>query len=86
MIDPASVVVRTKASREMRKLIQATPHPWEEHLLQSVMYAVETTCEFTAQRVFIQELAASLNRKGLLKNNDVQAFREWGYMYMRGYE
>lgn len=89
MIDPASVVARTKASNEMVNLIKRRKiHEaivWEL-LLQSVLYAVETTCELTAQRVFIQELAASLNRKGLLTNNDVQPFREWGYMFMRGFE
>lgn len=38
--------------------------------------------ESSTQRVFVQEFAASLNRKGMLKNPSVDQFTRLGYEYM----
>jgi hypothetical protein len=44
-------------------------------VLDAALYAVKTTCnDPTHQRVFIQDFAASLNRRRLLTNKDVEPF------------
>ena len=52
--------------------------------LRATMYALKATVkDETTWHVFIQDWAASLNRKGLLSNTNEQLFREWAYSYMR---
>lgn len=52
-------------------------------MLESTLYVAKATLpEGSPRRVFIQDFAASLNRKGLLANEDVDKFREYGYQYM----
>lgn len=59
----------------------------EADLFTSAMHAAKSSSlGKTGERVFIQEFAAALNRKGLLSNDKVQEFREYGYQYMRGFE
>jgi len=54
-----------------------------DNAISAALFAAKTTItERNTQRVFIQDFAASLNRKGLLSNTNVQPFREYGYQYM----
>jgi len=51
--------------------------------LGSALSSAKTTLpKGSARRVFVQDLAASLNRKGVLWNEDVKEFEEAGYAYM----
>ena len=79
--------VEAEAFREMMRLTQGTAlHGAWAKLLESALWAFKSTVsDATARRVFIQDLAASLNRKGLVSRGNVQFFREYGYMYMRGF-
>jgi hypothetical protein len=53
-------------------------------MLKATMYSLKATVKSQPTwRVFIQDWAASLNRKGLLSNTNTQLFREWAYDYMR---
>lgn len=46
-------------------------------VLDATLFSVKSTCKDPTHRsVFIQELAASLNRRRLLKNDDVERFWE----------
>jgi hypothetical protein len=59
---------------------------YQKEILGAIMYALKQTVkDETLWHVFIQDLAASLNRKGLLSSTNEQLFREWTYSYMRGY-
>jgi hypothetical protein len=52
-------------------------------LLKATMYALKASLkDETTLHVFIQDWAASLNRKGLLSNTNEQLFREWAYSYI----
>jgi len=52
-------------------------------MLKATMYSLKATVtNKTTWHVFIQDWAASLNRKGLLSNTNEQLFREWAYDYM----
>jgi len=59
---------------------------YQKEILGAVMYALKQTLKDVEDqvkaRVFIQDWAASLNRKGLLSNTNEQLFREWAYSYM----
>jgi len=51
--------------------------------MRAVMYALKVSIsDPPAWRVFIQDFAASLNRKGLLANSNVDKFTEYAYAYM----
>lgn len=46
-------------------------------VLDAALYAVKVTCKDPTHRsVFVQDFAASLNRRRLLKNDDVERFWE----------
>lgn len=52
-------------------------------MLKATMYSLKATVKDpTTWHVFIQDWAASLNRKHLLSNTNEQLFREWAYSYM----
>jgi hypothetical protein len=52
-------------------------------MLKATMYALKASLkDETTLHVFIQDWAASLNRKGLLSNTNEQLFREWAYSYI----
>jgi len=62
-----------------------TPSSLECQVLASSLFAAKTTTKpwgVVPQRVFIQDLAASLNRRRLLPNEKVSKFEELGYEYM----
>ena len=69
------------------KLVVADPDPFSVagqqrvlyssscQILDATLYAAKTTLkDETEKRVFVQDLAASLNRRRLLKNDDVESF------------
>jgi hypothetical protein len=70
-------------------------HNWEEDrklppesrickILSSALFSAKTTLpKGTPRRVFIQDLAASLNRKRILPNEKVEPFTQLGYEYMQ---
>lgn len=52
-------------------------------LVKSALYAAKTTLpRGTLRRLFIQEFAASLNRKHTLPNENVEKFHKLGFQYM----
>ncbi|HDO42010.1 MAG TPA: hypothetical protein ENH03_03820 [Candidatus Bathyarchaeota archaeon] len=52
-------------------------------ILAAALFSAKSTLpKGSPRRVFIQDLAASLNRKGLLKNEKVDTFTKIGYNYM----
>jgi len=54
-----------------------------EPLFESVMYAAKTTMKDASERrVFIQDLAAALNRRAWLDSRLVETFEKYGYTYM----
>jgi hypothetical protein len=54
-----------------------------EKLLLATMSALKSTAkDVTTWHVFIQDMAAALNRAGVLSNTNVQLFREVAYAYM----
>jgi len=71
-------------------------HDWEKDkplppenpkckVLASALFSAKTTlkpCGISSQRVFIQDLAASLNRRRLLSSDEVDTFEKLGYEYM----
>lgn len=71
-------------------------HDWEKDkllppenpkckVLASALYSAKSATKpwgVISQRVFIQDFAASLNRRGLLPNEKVDEFEELGYEYM----
>jgi len=51
-------------------------------VLRSSLYSArETIRDRSSRRVFIQDLATSLERRGLLKREDVEQFTGLGYLY-----
>ena len=56
-----------------------------EELIGSTLHSAKTTLgtNENAKRVFIQDLAAALNRRSYLENSDVEAFKKAGYNYMK---
>jgi len=80
-----SVVVVTREDAIRGMLAQTTIAPTHAafSLLESAMFAAYTTVpKGSPRRVFVQDFAASLNRKGLLRNEYVDKFCEYGYKYM----
>ena len=63
-----------------------TPLPPESHVcktLSSALFSAKSTLpKGSSRRVFIQDLAASLNRKRLLATEKYDEFTELGYEYM----
>ena len=63
-----------------------TPLPPESRIckvLASALFSAKSTLgRGSPRRVFIQDLAASLNRKTFLPNEKVEEFRQLGYEYM----
>lgn len=59
------------------------PESRETKMFEATMFAAKTTMkDATERRVFIQDFAASLNRKRLLTNENVEDFIKYGYIYM----
>jgi len=55
-----------------------------EKLLYATLSSLKSTVkDETTWHVFIQDLAASLNRAGMLQNTYEQLFREEAYIFMR---
>jgi len=53
-------------------------------VLASALYSAKSTLTAgSPRRVFIQDLAAALNRRGLLRDRDFDVFCKLGYEYMR---
>lgn len=63
-----------------------TPLPPENpkcEILASALYAAKSTLpKGSPQRVFIQDLGASLNRRRMLPTEKVDTFKQLGYEYM----
>ena len=51
-------------------------------IIAALFAARSTITDWNQQRVFIQDFAASLNRKELLSNTNVLLFLEYGYKYI----
>lgn len=83
-LTPKAVASEEDAARAMFNLLE-TDDPKQAFLLFAALYAAKGIPDITDKRVWIQEFAASLNRKALLSNDNVQPFREYGYQYMRGF-
>jgi hypothetical protein len=69
------------------KLEHSNP-PWNSscQVLKSALYSAKSSTKpwgVVPQRVFIQDLAASLNRKQVLSNEKVEEFEQLGYEYMK---
>lgn len=63
------------------------PESRETKMFEAAMYAAKTTMkDATERRVFVQDFAASLNRRGLLINENVDDFTKFGYIYMEASE
>jgi len=71
---------------DMCWLMEQTVHVRAQcKVLASALYSAKSTTKpwgVIPQRVFIQDLAASLNRRGILPNENVAKFEELGYEYM----
>ena len=62
---------------------KVTPSSNECAILTSALFSAKSSLERgSPRRVFVQDLAASLNRKGLLSNEKVGKFTNLGYEYM----
>lgn len=83
--------------RTEQKIIQElcwTIHDWEKDVplppdsrtckvLRAALFSAKSTiAKGTPRRVFIQDLAASLNRKAMLPSEKYDNFTELGYEYM----
>ena len=67
----------------MMNLLPILHYGVDADIFKSAMYAAKSaSLGKTGERVFIQEFAAALNRKGLLSNPDVGSFCEWAYDYV----
>ena len=66
----------------MINLIERSSEEVDKAVSAALFAAKATIIDRNAQRVFIQDFAAALNRRGLLSNTNVQPFREYGYQYM----
>jgi hypothetical protein len=77
-----------EVSREMCKTVllhgkPVDPNSPECAMLQSALYAAKVTLpKGSPRRVFIQDFAASLNRKHILPNENYDKFQRLGYEYM----
>jgi len=59
------------------------PESRETKMFEATMFAAKTAMKDAHERrVFIQDFAASLNRKGLLINENIDDFMKYGYIYM----
>jgi hypothetical protein len=68
---------------DWEKDIPTPPDSPQCKLLASAMYAAKSTLpKGSPRRVFIQDLAASLNRKSLLLKEEFDSFNKLGYGYM----
>ena len=59
---------------ELCELINAEPHSRDCLVLKSAMYSAGSTLRSVDRRVFAQDLAASLNRKGILSKERYDRF------------
>jgi hypothetical protein len=68
---------------DWEKDIPTPPGSPQCKLLASAMYAAKSTLpKGSPRRVFVQDLAASLNRKSLILKEEVDSFNKLGYEYM----
>ncbi len=82
-ISEKKVVTKEDAVRGMLTQTTIAPTHAAFSLLESAVFAAYTTLpKGSPRRVFVQDFAASLNRKGLLRNELVDRFCEYGYKYM----
>jgi len=82
---PITLVEMQRALADMLDLMYPEwgPLPDIPKVFESAMYSAKTTMkEASERRVFIQDFAAALNRRGLLRNEVVDRFCEYGYTYM----
>jgi len=83
-LHPITVEEMRRALEGMLNLIPIMVYEEKEtKIFESALYAAKTTMKDpTERRVFVQDFAASLNRKGLLASELVDKFCEHGYTYM----
>jgi len=66
--------MKEKKLDELCELIDADPHSRDCLVLKSVMYSAGSTLRPIDRRVFAQDLAASLSRKGILSKERYDRF------------
>jgi len=79
---PVRVEEMRHALEDMKTQLTRLGYPGED-IFDATLFAAKTTMKDASERrVFIQDFAASLNRKGLLPTEFVDAFCKHGYVYM----
>lgn len=78
---------RIKLITDMEMLLNISSQNDWTLLLEAAMYSAGVAISAFAPhasgaRAFIQDFAAALNRRGLLPNDKVEEFTEYGYKYM----